>query len=295
MYLAGDDDQAIYRWSGACVDTFLNLDGGSEVLSQSYRVPFEVHNIAQRVVSRIKRRKVKKYDPHKLQGNVTRIVSPNLDNLENNSWLILAQCNYMLDNISDLLKQNGFLFDNKGRRSIASSIASAVQGWEEIKNNNEIDSVTLRNMYTYMKTGTRVKRGFKKLDNIHDTDTFTFDGLKQYFGLLATQDMTWDDALDRIPDTERSYINAILRKGLKINDVPKIKVSTIHGAKGGEAENVILYTDLSNASDRSRLDGTLEAERMSDDLHRLFYVGVTRTKNNLYLVEPEDALRSYQI
>ena len=38
MYVAGDDDQAIYRWAGADVDHFINLPGGAEVLEQSYRV-----------------------------------------------------------------------------------------------------------------------------------------------------------------------------------------------------------------------------------------------------------------
>ena len=37
--LCGDDDQAIYRWAGADVEHFINLEGGSETLSQSYRVP----------------------------------------------------------------------------------------------------------------------------------------------------------------------------------------------------------------------------------------------------------------
>jgi len=34
---------------------------------------------------------------------------------------------------------------------------------------------------------------------------------------------------------------------------------------------------------------------MGDDMHRVFYVGVTRTKDRLYIVEPEDATRSYPI
>jgi superfamily I DNA/RNA helicase len=32
-----------------------------------------------------------------------------------------------------------------------------------------------------------------------------------------------------------------------------------------------------------------------DDMHRVFYVGVTRTRKNLYIVEPEDAHRSYDL
>jgi len=33
----------------------------------------------------------------------------------------------------------------------------------------------------------------------------------------------------------------------------------------------------------------------SDDMHRVFYVGVTRTKENLFIVEPQDFTRSYNL
>ena len=56
MYCAGDDDQAIYRWAGADVDHFIKLDGPSETLSKSYRIPSVVHGIAERISNRIKNR-----------------------------------------------------------------------------------------------------------------------------------------------------------------------------------------------------------------------------------------------
>ena len=45
MYCAGDDDQAIYKWSEADVEHFINLPGGSEVLEQSFRIPRLVHEV----------------------------------------------------------------------------------------------------------------------------------------------------------------------------------------------------------------------------------------------------------
>jgi DNA helicase-2/ATP-dependent DNA helicase PcrA len=79
--------------------------------------------------------------------------------------------------------------------------------------------------------------------------------------------------------SERSYIRAMLRRGEKITKEPRIRLSTIHAAKGGEATNVILMTDLS-----SRVYNSYQ--KNPDDESRVFYVGLTRAKQNLYLIEP---------
>jgi superfamily I DNA/RNA helicase len=91
--------------------------------------------------------------------------------------------------------------------------------------------------------------------------------------------------MDKIGDMDRAYITALLRRGEKFNATPRIKLSTIHGTKGGEADNVALLTDLSNSA----------MEGMSDDLHRVFYVGVTRAKQNLFIFEPDDYSRAYDL
>jgi len=97
--------------------------------------------------------------------------------------------------------------------------------------------------------------------------------------------MIWHEAMDKLPVVDQIYITSLLRRKEKFNAVPRIRLSTIHGAKGGEADNVVLFTDLSTAALKER----------GDDIHRVFYVAVTRTRENLYIVEPEDVLRSYTI
>jgi DNA helicase-2/ATP-dependent DNA helicase PcrA len=39
VVIAGDDDQAIYRWAGADVEQFIGLEGNTTVLGQSWRCP----------------------------------------------------------------------------------------------------------------------------------------------------------------------------------------------------------------------------------------------------------------
>lgn len=119
MYAAGDDDQAIYRWAGADVDQFINLPGGSETLSQSYRVPKSVHKLAENVVRRIASRFPKSYEPKSDPGNVMRINSISSLDMAQGSWLILAQAGYQLSPVANDLKSSGYLFNYRGNRSIS--------------------------------------------------------------------------------------------------------------------------------------------------------------------------------
>ena len=288
MYCAGDDDQAIYRWAGADVDHFINLPGGSETLSQSYRIPKNVHDVAENVVRRINRRFPKRYEPRKEPGNVTRINTINSLDMAHGEWLILSQAGYQLTPVAQDLKSNGYLFNYRGRRSISEKISEAVNGWEQLRKGKEISGQVARIIYSYMAIGDRLTRGFKKLPGVDDSDLVTFDELTENHGLKATKDMIWSKAMDKLPDTDRAYVTALLRRGEKFNGMPRITASTIHGSKGGEADNVVLFTDLSPAADT-------QFQQNPDDTHRVFYVGVTRAKKNLYIVDAEDVSRSYDL
>ena len=106
--------------------------------------------------------------------------------------------------------------------------------------------------------------------------------------LRRREDHPWEIALDRIADEDRAYATALLSRGINIFEKPKIKLSTIHGAKGGEADNVLLFLDLS-------WKALKEMEKNPDDAHRVLYVGMTRAKQNLILKMPEDSQRGWAI
>ena len=288
MFAAGDDDQAIYRWAGADVDQFINLDGSSETLSQSYRVPKQVHRVAESIVYRIKHRYPKKYQPKEDEGTVKHMARLDDIDLTQGQWLILAQAGYILNPVVETLKSMGLLFTHKGHRSISAKISSAVNGWEQLRKGKNITLDMARDVYSYMSTGTHIKRGFKKLTGLDSDVLLNMDLLQNSYGLLVGDELIWHKALDRLPEESRVYITALLRRGEKFNADPRITVSTIHGSKGGESDNVIIFTDLSPSAD--------DAMRMgNDDVHRVFYVAVTRAKENLYIIEPDDNNRSYHI
>ena len=177
------------------------------------------------------------------------------------------------------------MFERNGVRSISAKMSSAINGWEQLRKGKKLDLDTVKDIYYYMSgNGGRVARGKKKIQ-AEDDKTFDLSELQEEHGLLADESMIWHEALDKLPSADRAYITALLRRGEKFNAIPRIRLSTIHQTKGGEADNVVVFQDLTVAA----LKGN------EDDLHRVFYVAVTRTKENLFLIEPEDFTRAYQI
>ena len=95
----------------------------------------------------------------------------------------------------------------------------------------------------------------------------------------------WMTVLKSIPSEEREYLRSCLRNNQKFHVDPKIVISTIHQSKGGEADNVVLLTDMGRRSWESLGE---------DEENRVWYVALTRTRETLYLVQPR-GLRYFEI
>jgi superfamily I DNA/RNA helicase len=76
------------------------------------------------------------------------------------------------------------------------------------------------------------------------------------------------------------YISRVLKNGYSILDKPHIHISTIHRVKGGQADTVILLSDTAKPTERL-------AATNSDEETRVFYTGITRTKEDLIVVQPD--------
>jgi len=83
----------------------------------------------------------------------------------------------------------------------------------------------------------------------------------------------------------------MIRNGEKLSEKPRVKLSTIHAAKGGEATNVLIILDNTKKI-RDAVDKSLDKQ---DEEHRVWYVGVTRTKQNLYIMEAKREDKGYDI
>ena len=284
-YIAGDDDQAVYTWAGADVASFLSLPGEIKVLEQSYRVPSTVHSLANTVVNRIRSRQPKTWKPREFDGVVCRYNDYTQVDVSHGEWLILASTNYLLNDMNEWLRSQGLLYERHGQRSISETVISAVIGWENLRRGKEVALPILKNVYRYLDSSF-VQHGYKTLKHADPNKMYTMQELRESQGLL--NDAIWHEALTKISDHQRDYIIAMLRRGTKITGKVPIKLSTIHGAKGGEADNVLLRLDLSNKF-------VQESYRSSDDLNRLLYVGLTRARQSLHLVLPKDEEKGFRL
>ena len=285
-YIAGDDDQAIFAWAGADVRHLLTYPGDQIVLNQSYRIPKIVHDYSTRIIQRVKYRVPKTWNPREENGELHFYQRYTDVELIDGTWLILAPTNYLLNSVHDYLKSMGVLFERNGIRSIGEGTVEAVYAWEALRKGKSIGAKEIKALYTYLGSES-IQRGFKKFTGNPD-EQYSYERLQQEGGLTASRLLPWFDTLSRLSDANRVYIRASLRRSQSLRGNPRVRLSTIHGAKGGEADHVLLLTDLSTQF-------TQQQEVNPDDVNRLFYVGLTRTRKSLHIVYPQDQYKAFRL
>lgn len=277
IWIAGDDDQCIHTWAGSDPDYFMDLEGESIVLEQSYRVPEEVHFLAHNIIKKISKRQSKEYRPTSSVGAVNRLNSIGELNVGQGSWFMLARNKRMLLEYEEYCRRHGYLFTTPDKRS--NSICEAVCIWERLINGGMISGAEAKLVYKHLKERDRVKVGSKKMLNamVDDQEMLDIHQLQSTYGLVWHQ--SWDSAFLRLTQEEKDYLTKV-EQTTGFEETPRIELNTIHGSKGKEADNVVMMLDMSYRTYDSFLHDP-------DNEHRVFYVGVTRTKQNLFLLSPK--------
>lgn len=279
-YVAGDDDQAIFRWAGADVDKLIDLPGSRNILTQSYRVPEEVQKVADEIAQRISVRVEKRWKPREAKGSVKYETGLEHIDMSTGDWLLLARNSFLLDQFIGYCLREGYIFDAKTNPYISATTVPAIECWNMLREGREVTAKRAKLMWELMGSGTIITRGYKgKFDDVPDNRMVSIVELQKNFGLRMRGTETWDKALDRLPDQEREYFLSAERKGEKFSDKPRIRISTIHGAKGAEATNVVIATDMAHRTYK-------EMEKAMDDELRVWYVAVTRARENLFILQP---------
>jgi len=282
-FIAGDDDQAIFRWAGADVDSFITQTGKMLHLTQSMRIPRKVHDFAMKIIERVSNRIHKEWKPKTVEGSVRIYESFEDVDLSKGEWMVLTRTRHMLDAIEETLKTRGLYFENKFKKSFEKDIQDAAIDWHNLLKGQLLNSKQLENIAKYMGPNHWHK---KKMKGMVKESFYGIDQLVKDYGLQMK--LNWFEAFNDCSTDRKEYIRAMRRNGESLKDNPRIQLSTIHSVKGGEKQNVVLLTDLTHNTNKAY-------EKNPDDENRLFYVGATRTKENLHVIQPKDDYKSFQI
>ena len=280
-FIAGDDAQAIYKWAGADVDSFIALEGQYLPLTQSFRIPAKVHGVAMGIINRIRNRIDKTWQPKTVQGSLHRHYNADTINMSSGEWLVLARTKHLLKDIEESLYQRGLYYLSRYRRGTEKDLHEAATAWEQLRQGQLISYKQIESISKYMTSKNWHK---KKIKGMAKESFYGIDQLTKDYGLQVKT--VWYEAFDDAGQTKVDYLRKMRKNGEKLNEKPRIELSTIHGAKGGESQNVVLLTDLT----QNTMKGY---ERDPDDENRLFYVGATRTKENLHIIEPKKYEKGY--
>jgi DNA helicase-2/ATP-dependent DNA helicase PcrA len=330
LVIVGDPDQNLYEWRGSDPAAFYATEATTErVLEQSYRVPQEVHKMAQQWIRQIPDRKDAAYLPRDEGGTLTRsswiwkdpeplinAVGEGMRAKEDETWMVLAACGYMLQPLCAALRDDGLLFHNPYRSGFHpwNPLRSSARLLAFLRPSKEVWGSEAR-MWTWqdvhqwgsvLKSSGVFTRGFKSViesrlgqDRFGDSDADKTIPMAKLLDGLANDEVRervlgmdiewWADHLLHSNRQASHYAMGVARRhgANQLVQKPRLVVGTIHSVKGGEADNVILFPDLSSAG----YYGSWKTSKSSKwSVVRQFYVGMTRARRTLTLCAPSSEM-----
>ena len=262
VWVAGDDDQAIFGWAGADVDSFINWKAKEIPLQRSERVPSEIQVKALGIIDRVQDNRLSKdYFPKKESGEILIQFKLSAIDMTKGDWLILARTNPLLKPIPRYLKSQGLFFQTAQGNSIGKTLFEDITYWNQMRKGEEIPEIQQQRV----------------LERIAE------DEIQCH--------LEWYDAFTNVASTTKDYVRSMLANGEDLSKEPRIKVSTIHGAKGGEATNVVLFLNQT----KNTMKAAKKSVAKQDEEHRVWYVAVTRTMQKLYLIKCNNRQKEFKI
>ncbi len=231
--------------------------------------------------------------------------------------MFLASCSYMLRPVIQVLRKNGIPFHNPyrksngfwnplriGRRgSAANRVLALLVAHPDYGENRRDWTYADLKLWTEWLTAKGVLCPGKKaeIDRADSSFVVTLVALDKLFEFEALESLfqAFKGDYKQLLDWWRPHVTASFQARvqfpvevamaggpLALETKPKVIVGTIHSVKGGEADVVFLFPDLSQAGDAAY-------QRFGpprDAVIRTFYVGMTRAREVLYIAEKASAM-----
>lgn len=285
--LAGDDDQAVMGFQGARVEDFLAMRTGAKIehLEQTHRFGAEMVRFCGDIAKRLQLRESKVVLPKAGAAGKIEISDRFNPTGMSDETLVLHRHKMGCLGVAKTLIKAGVPFWNErglnplGRKEVAGYRAFSKLQKERWVTGGELEDLLDvvpafrdkdgQKLWT-MKYGSKaeLQRKIKNGKNRFTTVELSQAMTGEFWSALAGGD--WSVTNIAHP----GYYEKVVAAGWKLNGrkKPDITVTTIHGAKGREAENVVLFSEMTPALVEDQ------------DEHRVAYVGASRAKKSLTVI-----------
>jgi DNA helicase-2/ATP-dependent DNA helicase PcrA len=301
VYVGGDEDQAIYAFQGAEPSWLVDLAKRAtcvEVLRQSHRIPASVHQLASRVIRYNKSRIAKEYEPRSEEGFVKRSTPESamkkmLEAADGGaSVFVLARNWIFLNPWAKRLIERGVPFVADGRMRLSPlsdpDVLPAIEAAFRLRDEKSVGARELESLLRLVPThgADLLPMGVKRRSERNELPVMR-EELADEWGLDAflrrLDDVGPVEILSKLPERERKYLSRVVGDGCVVKP-PKITLTTIHGAKGREADLVVLIPDMTRTT---HVEYTRRGREGDEAENRVAYVAVTRARHSLVIVDHE--------
>jgi superfamily I DNA/RNA helicase len=302
VFLVGDPYQSVYGFTGSDYRHFLAWDAVESIMPRSYRCPKIIMDYGERCLRRMRTGyRDRGIMPADHSGKIRRFDSPitAIESLDPaRPALILARCAFSLEAYSDALRERGVPHAFVDKIGAQSSLSGYRCLWDlehgKIVSGDQWEKAISILAASHSTLGKLLQHGEKKawkdgkradIDFIRPiADDLSLAGCTEAMSTAILQGR-WAACLDsRHHEKGKDWRDSAAKYGPEITSNPRIRLSTIHSAKGLEADTVILSTQSSRSVEDSR-DASSEHH---DEECRVNYVGVTRSRENLWIVDDSD-------
>ena len=325
VLIAGDDDQVVYAWQGADPDLLLEeAVTQDEVLPNSYRLPSRILNVVNREVRHIEKRQEKDLNPRKEGGRVEAVQNPSMFDLARNvvgtvdqsdeTVMVLFRARYQMFQFIDEFISEGIPFSClTDQRMWTDRLTQYVRAVEAIENEEPLSLLEARRLADMLADsafGTHERdEFFDVLENIEDESETEDIAEIEIDPEVVTDQVPFvpdpasaSDMLRKVTNFQERTVDAYFGGDYEGMDPNRVRLGTIHSAKGREADHVFVATDLTEkvveqmaaTIDQKGIElpgvdeftkHTSPVPTLTDNERRVFYVGMSRARERLVLLE----------
>ena len=293
IILAGDPTQCIYSFFGT-TPKFLEMEvskASTITLPVTYRLPQCIWDYARKVINYIE---LPEIECNSRGGEVKSITSPELKNILHSAEFLheersffLFRTNHMAQSFSRNLVDAGIPFLGHGgwaKREINlfNSIIKLKLGVDLTTEEME-EIVRVFPAGYFLRSKKSIREQLKRAGEQRIFWEFSFDTyLKDEFRMGVTQPSILENTLaSQLYPTTKKKIGQAMERHRKVIDSSRMPViSTIHGAKGIEADNVFVFDNITGKIVREKSHN----EEARNEESRIFFVACTRPKKRLFIV-----------